>query len=330
MEISMKTRISLILFFFLSACSTAPIKNSSTTQSPATSNQSNPEQKASSKVMGPPESHVEAQGPKPVSWRPLVLVCGPGMARSFALLGVLQVLEENQIPVSTIVGTEMGAFLAAVAASSRSLNEVEWRLLKFQDDLFDPNIEDGILQRMLSFKTKEDRLAKYLNEQFKNERIDDSRIKLWIGMYDRTNNSSVWFDRGKMKEILRGTLAIPDWFKPYHIEKHDFVSSMFSLPYPVHEAIALRRGPTVLIDFLSDSAHGDEVKNQSARTIENELNSLREANSKIIQSADLVIKPDLKGVGFFSFKERNEAVYAGRKSTEEALEKIKSLILVKE
>lgn len=327
----MKLKIISLLLLFASACASSTKKPASSPTLPCeipSTTQAEP--------VGPPEPErksteqmIEAQGPRPVSIRPIVLVVSPGLARSFALVGVLKVFEEHKIPVSTIVATEIGSYLATVVASSRSLNEAEWKLLKFDEELFDPNIEDNLLQRMLSFKTKEDRLAKYLNDQFKNEKIDDSRINLWLGTHDSTNNVPVWYDRGKKKEILRSTLAIPEWFKPLRLERRDFVSSLFYLPYPVLEARALKRGPVVLLDLLTVGSDG-EVKNQSAKTIQDELNKVRDKNLKAIRVADLVISPDLGEVEFFNFQSRNQAVYSGRKAAEEALEQIKSLTLVKE
>lgn len=326
----MKSKIVFALLLFLGACATPqqkPTSKESLPQAPTSSTQPTERQ-------GPPERPstsqvIESQGPKPVMVRPVVIVVSPGLARSFALLGVLRTFEEHQIPVSTVVATEIGSFLGTVVASSRSLNEAEWKLLKFEDKLFDPNIEDNMLQRMLSLKTKEDRLARYLNGLFNNERIDDSKIHLWMGIYDQTNNVPVWFDRGKKKEVLRGTLAIPDWFKPLRLERRDFVSSLFFLPYPVLEAKSLKRGPVILLDLLTDDSK-DEVKNQSAKSIQDTLNSMREKNLKVIRSADLVIKPNLKDVGFFDFQARNQAVYSGKKAAEEVLADVKALTLVKE
>src|SRR5256885_14635445 len=50
----------------------------------------------------------------------LGLALGGGFARGFAHLGVLQVLEQNRIPITHIAGTSVGSILGAAYASGRS------------------------------------------------------------------------------------------------------------------------------------------------------------------------------------------------------------------
>src|SRR5262250_156407 len=63
------------------------------------------------------------------------LALGGGFARGYAHLGVLQVLEENHIPVSHIAGTSVGSILGAAYASGAPLAKIlaTCRTLKFRD-----------------------------------------------------------------------------------------------------------------------------------------------------------------------------------------------------
>src|ERR1700683_1632408 len=57
--------------------------------------------------------------------RPKVgLALGGGFARGIAHIGVLRVLEENEIPVDFIAGTSVGALIATAFASGTSLDEM--------------------------------------------------------------------------------------------------------------------------------------------------------------------------------------------------------------
>ena len=53
------------------------------------------------------------------------LALGGGFARGIAHIGVLRVLEENEIPIDFIAGTSVGALIAATYASGTSLEEME-------------------------------------------------------------------------------------------------------------------------------------------------------------------------------------------------------------
>jgi hypothetical protein len=57
----------------------------------------------------------------------LGLVLGPGLALSFAHIGVLKKLIESEIPIHAIVGMGWGSFTAVEFASEGSVHGLEWR-----------------------------------------------------------------------------------------------------------------------------------------------------------------------------------------------------------
>src|SRR5206468_11425329 len=63
------------------------------------------------------------------------LALGGGFARGFAHLGVLQVLEQNNVPISHIAGTSVGSILRAAYASGTPLAHIieTCRTLRFRD-----------------------------------------------------------------------------------------------------------------------------------------------------------------------------------------------------
>ncbi|MEO1086969.1 MAG: patatin-like phospholipase family protein, partial [Acidobacteriota bacterium] len=81
------------------------------------------------------------------------LALSGGGAKGCAHVGVLEVLEELQIPVDYIAGTSMGSIVGGLYASGLSIEEIKEILISvdwgdaFQDS---PNRQD------LSFRRKED------------------------------------------------------------------------------------------------------------------------------------------------------------------------------
>ncbi|HEX4538392.1 MAG TPA: patatin-like phospholipase family protein, partial [Candidatus Acidoferrum sp.] len=63
------------------------------------------------------------------------LALGGGFARGFAHLGVLQVFEQHEIPISHIAGTSVGSILGAAYASGAPLSRIieTCRTLRFRD-----------------------------------------------------------------------------------------------------------------------------------------------------------------------------------------------------
>src|SRR5712664_3437953 len=65
------------------------------------------------------------EGAAPMSRRAGIgLALGGGFARGFAHLGVLQVFEQNHIPISHIAGTSVGSILGAAHASGAPLARI--------------------------------------------------------------------------------------------------------------------------------------------------------------------------------------------------------------
>src|SRR6202795_4278561 len=86
--------------------------------------------------MAHPDYSALNTGPAAPSERPgLGLALGGGFARGFAHLGVLQVLEQNQTPISCIAGTSVGSILGAAYASGAPLARIiaTCRTLRFRD-----------------------------------------------------------------------------------------------------------------------------------------------------------------------------------------------------
>ena len=71
-------------------------------------------------VMSPAESAEEPWPERPTDHPYTVLVLSGGGARGMAHLGVLEVLEELNVPVDAIVGTSMGAVVGGMYAAGLS------------------------------------------------------------------------------------------------------------------------------------------------------------------------------------------------------------------
>lgn len=75
---------------------------------------------------------------------------GSGGARGLAHIGVIKVLEENNIPIDFIAGSSIGAMVGGFYASGLSIKELEkialstnWR--KVFSTLFEPSFKKGLV-----------------------------------------------------------------------------------------------------------------------------------------------------------------------------------------
>ena len=73
-----------------------------------------------------PEEPKQTIACKKAVGRPCIaLVLAGGGARGSSHVGVLQALEEHQVPIDLVVGTSMGSFVGGLYASGKSSAEIE-------------------------------------------------------------------------------------------------------------------------------------------------------------------------------------------------------------
>lgn len=253
--------------------------------------------------MGPPETEigpvplaspepVPAYGPEPIQIRPLVLVFGPGMARGFAYAGILRALSESKVPVGAVVGTEIGALMGAIYAQETNINHFDWALLKFNEEVFLSG------QRLIP----SGKLDSELGRVFGDRDVVSSKIPVRIAIQPKSAGSPLLVEKGPVREAVRAALAAPGLFSPAEWNGAEAISAGKSRPFPIAEARALGIGPVIVVDVLG----------------ERETRSIRE-----LEEADLVIRPDMKGIGPMDFKKRTEAAYRGKRSVVDHLKEIR-------
>lgn len=258
--------------------------------------------------MGPPEPYgpfpiespspapQEIYGPTQIQLRPVVLVLGPGMARGFAFAGVLRALHESKIPIGAIIGTEMGGFLGALYAVDGNINHFEWALMKFREDVF--QADRKILSRLLERDGANTKLDMSLSQVFGAGDLGASKIPVRILVEHAQTAQPALIEKGEARlaigAAMAGTAATALW------EGVSVRSAARSRPFPVAEARALGVGPVIAINVVP------------------ELRS-----HKDLAEADLVIEPDMRGIGAADYAKRTEAAFRGKKAIKERLREIR-------
>src|ERR1700752_703142 len=129
------------------------------------------------------------------------LALGGGFARGFAHLGVLQVLEQNDIPVSHIAGTSVGSILGAAYASGAPLARImeTCRKLRFRD------IARWRVSRLGLASNQ--RLENLIERVFDSRQFEDLRIPLAVVATDLASAKPVVFTQGNLVNPIRASCA---------------------------------------------------------------------------------------------------------------------------
>src|SRR5467141_2078015 len=139
------------------------------------------------------------------------LALGGGFARGFAHLGVLQVLEQNHIPISHIAGSSVGSILGAAYASGAPLSHIieTCRTLRFRD------IARWRVSRLGLASNQ--RLENLIERVFESRQFEDLRIPLAVVATDLTSGEPVVFTHGNLVDAVRASCAFPGLFEPVQI-----------------------------------------------------------------------------------------------------------------
>src|SRR5258706_1145154 len=140
------------------------------------------------------------EGAAPMSRRAGIgLALGGGFARGFAHLGVLQVLEQNHIPISHIAGTSVGSILGAAYASGAPLSHIieTCRKLRFRD------IARWRVSRLGLASNQ--RLENLIDRVFEYRQFQNLRIPLAVVATDRPSGQPAGFRQGNIVEAIRAS-----------------------------------------------------------------------------------------------------------------------------
>ncbi len=282
------------------------------------------------------------------------LVLGGGGALGLAHVGVIQVLEELQIPIDYIGGTSMGAIAAGMYASGMSPVEMEqafvelnwWDILKDQssheflvyrrkeDDARYMGAELGFNGGRFQFRpgmAQGQKLNNVLETFALNAAgitdFDQLNIPYRAVATDLRKAESVVLDHGRLAHAMRASMAVPGVFTPIRIDGRVFIDGGIYSNIPVDMIKAMGADIIIAVDVGASSAKksgaGDfrSVSEVLGRTYTIMQRPNQEAQLK---HADLVIAPDLEAFSSTQFHKAAVIIPQGRKAAEALREQLQA------
>lgn len=245
------------------------------------------------------------------------LALGGGFARGIVHVGVLKVLEEENIPVRFIAGTSVGALVGAAYCSGVTPAELEQiaSRVRFRD------LARWTLSRY-GFATNL-RMTNFLNRILKVKTFEELRTPLAITATDFATGEGVVFRSGPLADAVRASCAYPGVFLPVTINGRLLVDGMLahSLPSQPVRDMGAERVIAVNLKSTWNSADGPrhifDVIGQCFSIAQN-MNCAASRNC-----ADLVIEPDVTGFRYDAFEQSSALVKIGEASARAALPEIR-------
>ena len=252
------------------------------------------------------------------------LALGGGAARGFAHVGVIQVLEEAGISPVLVTGTSAGSLVAALYASGKNGAQLQ----KVAESMDESTIADWTLPFFGRGVLRGEALAKYVNAQVGQKRIEAMPLPLGIVATDLNSGNDMLFQRGDTGTAVRASSAVPAVFTPVKINGHDYVDGGLSSPVPVRAARKMGAELVIAVDISSppegSSASGTiEILLQTFSIMGKSINGFE------LKDADVVVRPVLTGVSSSDFSSRKRSIEAGRQAMLQALPQLRLAIAAK-
>jgi len=252
----------------------------------------------------------------------VALALGGGFARGFAHLGVLEVLEQENVPIAAIVGTSIGSLLGA-AYSDRvpiaHLCEIGRRI----------RVRDFLRFRKSPPAAPQDNpIAAFVRQWLHSSLVEQLPITTAMVATDLASCKPYVFNRGSLEIAISTSCAFPGLFDPIEHEGHLLADGCISAPVPT--AIAAQLGATFVLGVSAGPGAGAIITDSPVvrvRDLNRPLDSREHRMTPSwVHQADIFLEPELSQIGWTDFSRVVEAYEKGAEAMRLALPNVRQIL----
>jgi NTE family protein len=251
----------------------------------------------------------------------VVLALGGGFSRGFAHLGVIEILEQEHIPILGIVGTSIGSLLGAAFADGIAIRELcdFGRRVRIREFLR--------CRKSQPDAQRKDRLGQFVREWFHSSRVEELSIPTSIVTTDVATCAPYVFSRGPLDVAIRASCAFPGLFEPVEYEGRTLADGCIAAPVPTATAARMNAGCVLGVAVNSGVSCSTFTGRPSQPS--NAIVALARGTKPSpswIRNADVMLEPDVQQIGWSDFSRVDEAHAAGAAAMRAALSKLRDLL----
>ena len=253
--------------------------------------------------------------------RPLIGVAlGGGFARGLSHIGVLKVLEEENIPIDFIAGTSVGSVIGAAYASGVCAKEMEEiaALVRFKD------FSRWTFSRFGFFSN--DKMALFLTKFLRCKTFEELKIPLAVTATDILTGEPAVFTSGDLVDPVRASCAYPGMFLPVNINGRLLVDGLLAHAVP---STPLRTMGAERVIAIYLSAHW--VKPKGPRHVFDLIGQCFSiAQAKMCgpwkADSDIVVEPAIGEFGYDDFSRARDLIRVGEAAARSVIEQIRAWV----
>ncbi len=274
------------------------------------------------------------------------LVLSGGGTKGGAHIGVIRALEENNVKISYVVGTSVGAIIGAMYATGMTADEIETAIAVIDwDDVLrdDPprssvpiQMKRGDFDYLVRARTgfsagqlklplgvsqgqKVTQLLRQLLQRGEGvDRFDKLTIPFRAVATSLTTGEAVVLSRGDLALSVRASMSLPGVFTPVDIRGRYLVDGGIAANLPIDVARQMGADRVIAVDITSPLLAKKDI-NSVLGVTQQIINMMtrRNADEQIatLRSGDIIIRPDVKGIDTLDFANTLTAMQPGYAAT---------------
>ena len=256
------------------------------------------------------------------------IALGGGAARGYAHIGVLNAIDELNIPISYVSGTSIGSFIGALYTSGNLKtfeNEVRSRNSFMKDVLFKL---DPVFPKLSIMNGNE--VIKIFKELTDIRTFEELEIPLTTVATDIINNKKIESSKGDIINAIKASIAIPGVLTPTYVNENLCVDGGLIDPVPLQSIVDMGSDITLAVNLygLQSSEKNDnkynivDIVDRSAKIILNNVTHLSFKNNE----PDILIEPPIDQFKGWDFHRSNELIEIGYDTAKKILKENEELL----
>ena len=286
------------------------------------------------------------------------LVLSGGGARGFAHIGVLKVLEENNVPIDYVVGTSMGSIIGGLYAIGLTPEEIEHGV---KGIAWDKVFDDFAYREYKTFRRKQDDFDFFnihrvgINDdglQLSPGLIEGQQIEIaldrlaypgfHINDYDKLhipfraiatnieNGEPFVIKSGNIARAMRASMSIPGALPPITIDDTLLVDGGIANNVPIDIVREMGADIVIVVDVSAPLSKKEDIK--SSVDVTGQLTTIltrrvADIQLKTLKDRDVLIVPGATEITSSDFDKYPELIKAGEESATRSIDTIQELSL---
>jgi NTE family protein len=249
------------------------------------------------------------------------LALSGGAVRGIAHIAVLEVLEQEGIPINAIAGTSAGSIVGALYAAGMPLSEIKRILLtaKWKDLLKLTLPKKGLISS--------EGIYRFMDEILPVKKFSGLQIPYAAVATDLHTGEKVSIMSGSVAKAVQASCSLPVIFTPTEINRKPLIDGGVASQIPVR-TVREELGAKIVIAVNVNYKAIEFDQYDTIIKIAAHLSALWASRNARAEEklADVVILVNAKGIALYDLSKSRELLRRGRKAAEEKLPEIKALV----